>query len=115
MDIKTNREQLTERLVDDLIKEQNETPTNPEGQFSVDVQDMSFKVATVVHDQLVEKGVPSEKIDMNTVIEILAQVISGYISYIKYETGNNIESHINEIIKMTTISFDSVYANHPKK
>lgn len=76
---------------------------------TVDINEITQYVSKAVKDNLIKNGIPEENIDMNVVVEVLVQIIAGYISYVKFETKHDIEEKIQDILALMVKRFDGSY------
>jgi len=76
---------------------------------SIDINEITKYVSKAVREKLKEHNVPEETIDMNVIVEVLVQVVAGYISYVKFETGHNIEEQIHKVLSLMIERFDGSY------
>jgi len=109
MDKQARREALADRMVDVMIEEEKHRKTENEGEHEINVIEMTRVVANAMRDYLIQFGVKEEQVSMQTIAELLAQVLAGYISHTKATENRDEFDNLIEIIKVTTLAYDSIY------
>lgn len=109
MDKQAQREALADRMVDIMIDEENHRKTENEGQHEINVIDMTRVIANAMRNYLIQIGIDEDQVTMQTISELLAQVLAGYISHTKAAENRDEYDKLIEIIKVTTLAYDSVY------
>jgi F0F1-type ATP synthase membrane subunit a len=76
---------------------------------TVDINEITRHVSKAVKEYLTQSGIPEENIDMNVIVEVLVQIVAGYVSYVKFETKHDIEEKIQNILTLMVKRFDGSY------